>query len=75
MTKSLIEQELEKLQEQGTWYKYYTKNKNLMLILQKVREELIKKKICMSTVAFHICEEHPDDCDFFILYSEVEKVI
>lgn len=74
MTKSMIEQELDKLQEQGTWYKYYTKNKDLFLILQKAREELRKLAECNRGYP-HICSKHPEDCDLTLMWVDVEKVL
>ena len=43
-------------------------------ILQKAKEELRKKRYCKSEAAFHICKKHPEDCEYFIPYEEVEKV-
>lgn len=77
MTKSLIEKELEKLQEKGTWYRYYTKNKDLLIILQKAREELKKKRfcrICKSNEEHEIKLAHMPH-EEVVKWSDIEKVL
>ena len=58
--KSFIEKELEKIKEKGTWYKYYTKNKDLKLILKSALKKL-KKKLCLNALA---CNPNKQEADW-----------
>ena len=44
------------------------------LSIQKVLEEVKKKRFCKSEVAFHVCKDYPEDCEYFIHWEDFEKV-
>ena len=80
MKKSLIEKKFEDKEvgnirdPEGYWYKIYTGG-IIDAILKEVRGELKSNKYCKSEVAFHICEKHPEDCDYYIPYEDIEKLL
>ena len=86
MTKSLIEQRnILNLLERFSYYKTATmtfdefvlllKTRELAfnLFIQKALEELKKNRYCNSTIAFHICDKNPDDCNFIVDWLDIEK--
>lgn len=72
MTKSFFEKELEKDEE----YCLYTRSRDSMLVeraLQKTKEELKNKRECRMSYP-HICSKHPEDCEYYLLWSDFEEV-
>lgn len=37
-------------------------------------KELKEKSYCNSAIAFHICEKHPEDCEYIIDWKNVENI-
>ena len=78
MTKSIIELELEKCKEicacgsSGHGGGFLDKSQ-VNSSIQKALEELMKDRYCNSTIAFHICDKNPDDCNFIVEWLDIEK--
>ena len=70
MTKSIIEQELERLDRDCINDHC---NDCINSAIQKSFEELMKNRYCNSTIAFHICDKNPDDCNFIVEWLDIEK--
>ena len=37
-------------------------------------KKLKKKAVCISSIAFHICEKHPEDCEYVISIEDINSI-
>ena len=75
MTKSIIEQELERffVHVDGINSNNADLRIRIYSAIQKALEELKKKRQCQNGYP-HACKKYPGDCDFYVHWLDVEEV-